>query len=232
MQLDVKDVAGIFSVSEKTILRWIKQKDLPSYQVNDHYRFNRAELLEWATERKIDLSAQIMTQPSEGEEPPPRLDEALRLGGVFHNVGGSDKTSVLSAVVDTMHLPPEVDGASLYEVLLARESLGSTAIGDGIAIPHVRHPIVLQTSHPTATLCFLEHPVEFGAEDGRPVDVLFTLVSPTVRAHQHMLSELALALKDGEFRAVLSRKASREEVLKEAARVQESIIPQVPGPNR
>ena len=109
MQLDVKDAAGIFSVSEKTILRWIKQKDLPSYQVNDHYRFNRAELLEWATERKIDLSTQIMSEPGEGEEPPPRLDEALRLGGIFHRVGGRDKISVLSAVVDTMHLPPEVD---------------------------------------------------------------------------------------------------------------------------
>ena len=67
MQLDVKDAAGIFSVSEKTILRWIKQKDLPSYQVNDHYRFNRAESLEWATERKIDLSTQIMSEPGEGE---------------------------------------------------------------------------------------------------------------------------------------------------------------------
>lgn len=232
MQLDVKDAAGIFSVSEKTILRWIKQKDLPSYQVNDHYRFNRAELLEWATERKIDLSTQIMSEPGEGEEPPPRLDEALRLGGIFHRVGGRDKISVLSAVVDTMHLPPEVDRISLCQVLLARESLGSTAIGDGIAIPHVRHPIVLRTSHPTATLCFLEYPVEFGAADGLPVDVLFMLVSPTVRAHQHMLSELALALKDREFRAALGRKASPDEILKEAARVQESIIAQVPGPNR
>ena len=70
---------------------------------------------------------------------------------------------------------------------MARESLGSTGIGDGIAIPHVRNPIVMHIPRPTITLCFLEHPIDFGALDGQPVHTLFTIVSPTVRAHLHLL---------------------------------------------
>ena len=68
-----------------------------------------------------------------------------------------------------MKLPDDVDREFLYQVLLAREALGSTGIGDGIAIPHVRNPIVLHLSRPTVTLCFLEQPVDFGALDGQPV---------------------------------------------------------------
>ena len=49
MQLGVRDVAGLFNVSEKTVYRWVKQRKLPVYRVNEQYRFSRAELLEWAT---------------------------------------------------------------------------------------------------------------------------------------------------------------------------------------
>ncbi len=225
MQLGVREAAGIFAVSEKTICRWIKEMDLPSCQVNEQYRFNRVELLEWANERKIEISAGIINVPEENEGPPPRLDEALRLGNICYGVGGTDKATVLSAVVDIMKLP-EADSALLRQVLPARERLGSTAIGEGIAIPHVRHPIVLQKLHPTITLCFLEHPIDFDAPDGQLVDTLFTMVSPTVRAHQHMLSKLAFALKDPRFKAVITLKGSPEEILSEACRVEEEMAAQ------
>lgn len=223
MQLAVKDVSTLFGVSEKTVCDWIKHRNLLSCQVNGEHRFNPAELLEWASEHKVSLSVDIMDESGQVEGPSPRLDDALRTGGICHRVGGTEMASVLRKVVDIMQLPREIDRNFLYQVLLAREKLGSTAIGDGIAIPHVRHPIVVHTLHPTVTLCFLEHPIDFGATDGKPVDILFVLVSPTVRAHQHMLSKLALALKDPLFRAVLTRKGSRDEILGEACRVEESL---------
>ncbi len=223
MQLGLKDAAGIFSVTEKTICRWIKEDDLPSYQVNDQYGFNRAELLEWATGHKINISAQLIDEPDEDDALPLRLDEALRLGGIFHHVDGEEKSSILQSIVNIIDLPREVDRALLCQLLLARESLGSTAIGDGIAIPHVRHPIVLHTLQPSITLCFLEHPIDFGADDGKKVDILFVLVSPTVRAHHHLLSKLATAIKDIQFRDFLTRKSSREEILSEAGRVEKRI---------
>ena len=232
MQLGLRDAAGIFSVTEKKICRWIKEENLPSSQVNDQYRFNRAELLEWATEHKINISAELVCDLDEDGDPPPSLEEALRLGGIFHHVGGADKSSILRAIVDIMDLPQEADRALLYEILLAREKLGSTAIGDGIAIPHARHPIVLHTLRPFITLCFLEHPIDFGASDGKPVDTLFVLVSPTVRSHLHLLSKLATAIKDSRFRDVLTRKSSREQVLSEAASVEKAASSRPSDPHK
>jgi len=220
MKLTVRDAARILSVSEKSVYRWIKDGIIPAYQINDQYRFNRAELLEWATSRRINVSPEIFAEPEGGETPTPNLSDALATGGIYYRMGGVDKASVLQAVVDVMKLPEEVDRKFLYEVLLAREALGSTGVGDGIAIPHVRNPIVLHVVRPVVTLCFLERPVEFGALDGRAVTTLFTLISPTVRAHLHLLSRLGFALRDADFKAAVMQQAAREQILEALKRAE------------
>jgi nitrogen PTS system EIIA component len=214
MQLGVREAARLLDVSEKTIYRWIKDGRLPAYRINEQHRFNRAELLEWATSRRINVSPEIFEEPEDGTRTAlPTVGDALETGGIHYRVGGTDKASVLTAVVELMRLPDEVNRQFLCQVLLARESLGSTGVGDGIAIPHVRNPIVMHIPKPTVTLCFLEHEIDFNAIDGKPVRTLFTIVSPVVRAHLHLLSRLAFALRDEEFRSLLSRQASREEIL-------------------
>ena len=122
-----------------------------------------------------------------------------------------------------MRLPEEVDREFLLRVLLAREALASTGVGDGIAIPHVRNPIVLHVNRPMISLCFLEKPVDFDALDGKPVHALFSLISPTVRAHLHLLSRLAFGIRDMGFRDAVARQASRDEILDEARRMETSL---------
>ncbi|MDT8389788.1 MAG: PTS sugar transporter subunit IIA [Lentisphaeria bacterium] len=212
MQLTVKDTARLLSVSEKTVYRWIKQGILPVYRINEQFRFNRAELLEWATSRRIQISPDIFLENEVSKSSLPTLTDALKAGGVAYRLNGQDRSSVLRAIVDVMKLPEEVDREFLYQVLLARESLGSTAIGDGIAIPHVRNPVVLHVTKPAITLCFLENPIDFGALDGQPVGTLFALISPTVRAHLHMLSRLGFVLQNSCFRTALKDQASRDEI--------------------
>jgi nitrogen PTS system EIIA component len=219
VQLTVREVAQLFGVSEKTVYRWVGQRKLPAYRVNEQLRFNRAELLEWASANKAQVSPELFAEPESAAAPAPSLVHALREGGIHYRVGGSDTRSVLQSVVEVMRLPEEVDRGFLLQVLLAREALQSTGIGDGIAIPHPRSPIVLHISRPSVTLCFLEKPVEFGSLDGQPVHALFTLVSPTARAHLQLLSRVAYALRDEDFRAQITRVASRDEILAAAAAV-------------
>jgi len=223
MKLMVRDAAHLLNVSEKTIYRWIKQGAIPAYQISDQYRFNRAELLEWATSRKISVSPEIFAEPEGGDTPPPSLLEALQTGGIYYRISGQTKAYVLRSVVDTMKLPEEVDREFLYQVLLAREALGSTGVGDGIAIPHVRNPIVLHLSRPMVTLCFLDHPIDFGALDGRPVNTLFTLISPTVRAHLHLLSRLGFALHNQAFKDAVTGQLGRDDILAALDQVEKTL---------
>ncbi len=212
MELGVRESARLLNVSEKTIYRWIKQGKLPVCRINEQYRFNRAELLEWAASQRLNVSPEIFHEPASGFMPV-GLAQSLNEGGIYYRVGGVSKEAVLRSMVQLMPISEQVDRDFLCQLLLARESLGSTAVGEGVAIPHVRSPVVMHVLRPTMTLAFLEQPVEFGALDGQKVGVLFTLLSPSVRAHLHMLAQLSFALRQAAFAAVLKRQGSREEIL-------------------
>lgn len=223
MNLTVRNVCGLLRVSEKTVYQWISRGILPAYRINDQYRFNRAELLEWATARKMTVSAELFDEPESAAVPLPGLAEALQAGGIFYRIGGTDKASVLRAMVEHLRVPEEVNREFLLQVLLARENLQSTGIGEGVAIPHVRNPIVLHVPRPMITLCFLKQPVDFDALDGKPVHALFSLISPTVRAHLRLLSRLSFALQDDRFKSVIARQDARDDVLAEAERVESAL---------
>jgi PTS system nitrogen regulatory IIA component len=205
------------------VYRWLNQQSLPGYRVNSLYRFNRAELLEWAMANRINVSTELFSEPESAGLQMKGLGESVRAGGIYYRVGGSDKASALASVVELMHLPPEVDRGFLLNVLLAREEIASTGIGEGIAIPHVRNPIVLHVPQPTVSLCFLENAIDFKAIDGQPVYCLFTIVSPTVRAHLHLLSRLSFALRDGQVRSTIKTQASREVILGQIARIEAEL---------
>jgi PTS system nitrogen regulatory IIA component len=212
VNLSVKDAARLLAVSEKTIYRWIKQEVVPAYRVHENYRFNRAELFEWATSRRLGVPAVAFDEPETETLPLPTLSAALEAGGVFYRIGGRSRDEALADVVAHLRLPEEVDREHLRQILIARENLASTAVGDAIAVPHPRNPILLHVSKPTLTLCFLENPVDFQALDGRPVRILLTVIAPTLRSHLHLLSRLNFVLRDPALRAVLADEGNREEI--------------------
>jgi PTS system nitrogen regulatory IIA component len=223
MQLSVRDVARILKVSEGAVYRLVSEEDLPAEQVNGQYRFHRAEILEWATLRKREVSPALF----QGEGPlgpdEPRLDEALEAGRILHGVEGADREAILRALVQAMPLPEEVDREFLLEVLLSRESLGTTGIGGGLAIPHPRYPVVLPLPRPVIALGFLARPIPYAAADGLPVHTLFVLLSPTVRVHLRLLARLAFALRDPEFSAAIQQKAAAKVILGHARRLEQAL---------
>jgi len=213
MMIGLKEVAQLLAVSEKTIYRWIAKKEIPAYKIGEGYRFNRVELLEWATARKIKVSYKIFDEPFETDDELPSLTESLNAGGIHYRIPGSDKESVLRSIVTIMHLPDDVDREFLIGALLARENLGTTAIGGGIAIPHVRNPIIFHVKKPVLALCFLEQAIDFDALDGKAVDTVFTIITHTVRSHLHVLSRLSYALHQPAIRQVIRGASSRQEIL-------------------
>src|SRR5689334_23228813 len=219
MELNVRDAARLLGASERDVHRWIDEGVIPFYEINDQPRFNRAELLGWATSRRRPISVDVFERRTDGAHDDPRLVEALKAGGVHADVPGADRESVLRAVVGVLRLPDGFDRDHLVEVLLAREAMGSTGIGDGIAIPHVRNPVILNGAAASIAVCYLAHPVAFDAIDGLPVDTVFSLVSPTIRGHLRLLAKLSWALHDPAFKAAVLRRAAEPEVLAEARRI-------------
>lgn len=216
MPLTVPEAARMLKWSERALQARIEKGDLPSRRVNGRHLLNRDELVEWASAQGIP----IPSADAGDAERMPTLGDALGAGGIVHGLPGTDKDTVLRHLVESMPLPADVDPDFLHGVLLAREALGSTAVGDGVAVPHPRSPILLRVPTALVTLCFLETPIDFGALDGQPVHALFSMISPTTRVHLHLLSRLAFALRDPGFKDRIVRRASADDVLAEVHRLE------------
>ncbi|AXQ13566.1 MULTISPECIES: PTS IIA-like nitrogen regulatory protein PtsN [Shewanella] len=119
------------------------------------------------------------------------------------------KKKVLELISDLASAQyPTLSSQAIFESLLAREKMGSTGIGNGIAIPHGRLPDITE---PIAVLVKCEEPIAFDAIDNQPVDILFALLVPADQCQQHLstLSAMAEKLSD---KAILKqlRKSSDE----------------------
>lgn len=220
MLLTVRDVVRMLGVSEDELFRMVEEAEIPASRIHGQYRFNRDEVLEWATARRMTVQS---APPAEGRGGLPRLDDALRAGGVYPGVGGADKRAVLTAAMGAIRLPPKVDRGFLTQMLLAREEMASTGIGDGIAIPHVRNPVILPMPESMVALCYLETPVEFGALDGKPVHSMFLIFTTSTRGHLHILSRLMFALRDEGFSAGIRQRAGLDRMASELARLEDAF---------
>lgn len=217
MQISVSDAATLLNTSDSKIHDWIRKGSIPCSKVGDQYRFHRAELLEWATGLGLTLALEELPRSRRAtDETPTLFGRALRSGGVYRDLAADNRESMLSAIVEKLPLDDDADRELLFDVMLARESLGSTGIGNGIAIPHVRAPVVMKTTGPSVTLCHLKQPIDFAAPDGKPVHTFFTLITPTVRTHLYLLSRLSVALQDPTFYRLVSEWAPAEELFEAA----------------
>lgn len=216
MLLTAGSAAKLLGTSERQIYRWVDDNEIPCRRVRDQLRFNRTDLLEWATARRLPVHVEAFAE-DDPEDRPPKLSEALRVGGVHDAIAGADREAVVLEIIDRV-LPPAVDRELYIEVLLARESAGLTAIGDGLAIPRVRNPIVVAGTSPRVSVCHLATPLYLGAADGLPVRTIFVAVSPTIRSHLQLAARLLRALHDPAFHAAV--RGGLEILVAEASRIE------------
>ncbi len=145
-----------------------------------------------------------------------QLDQLLSPSLTFCTAAGTSKKKVIeTASALIAEQCPELDAAEAYSNLLARERLGSTALGDGIAIPHCR---LSGCEAATGCLMTLAEPVDFDASDGQRVDIIFILVVPEEATQEHLdiLAGLARLLSQAKFCDAL-RAAESDEALYQAA---------------
>ena len=188
MKLSVRDAARLLGQSETTIYRWVDQGDIPCSMIQHRPLFHRAELLEWALLEGLPVSPGLFEL---GARTVP-LADALERGGVQR----------LAALEEVAGLAGSAADRELLRAQLAtRARVMFAAIGDGLAIPQVRSPIVAPGTPPRVMLCAFE---QGQVLDGEPSSRVFVIVAPTVHDHLELLSRLSFALHDDAFRAAVT----------------------------
>ncbi len=141
-----------------------------------------------------------------------KIIDILAMNSIVPELRGRTKKQVLEELIDAVTQDkPQVDRERLLKVLLDRERLGSTGIGDGIAIPHGKlkdlDQLVLSFGRSTEG-------IDFESMDGKPVHLFFLLVAPETCSGIHLraLARIARLLKNGTVRKRLGKVDNREEI--------------------
>ncbi len=149
-----------------------------------------------------------------------RLEDILTPGRSLVNVPGGSKKRVLEQIAKVIGQDlSDLDTQSIFESFVAREKLGSTGFGNGIAIPHCRMP---GCTTPLSAVLRLDAPVDFDAIDGAPVDLLFVLLVPEAATDEHLelLRQIASMLDQEEVRDRLRNVATGQELYQTVVDIQ------------
>jgi PTS system nitrogen regulatory IIA component len=143
-----------------------------------------------------------------------KIIDMLKTDYILEELKSDNKRDVLKELVGSfMKIHQKLDSEATLNVLFEREKLGSTGIGEGIAIPHGKI-----TGLDQLILSFGRSAVgiDFDAMDGKPVHLFFLLIAPENSAGQHLktLAKISKMLKDGVFRTKLMAAKSKDELYK------------------
>lgn len=149
-----------------------------------------------------------------------RLETILTPARSLVNVPGGSKKRVLEQIANLVARDlTDLDAQDIFENLIAREKLGSTGFGNGIAIPHCRLP---GCQAPISAVLHLDAAVDFDAIDGAPVDLLFVLLVPEAATDEHLelLRQIASMLDRSEVRERLRQAQNNESLYQVVVDVQ------------
>ena len=131
------------------------------------------------------------------------LAQLIHRGGVFKNVEGNTPQEIYAKVCKMIDLPDGLTSETVYNALCAREEVLSTAVGNGIALPHARAPIMRTAEEQRICVVYLKNPIDMKAPDEREVFVMFILLAHNSQIHLKVLSSLAALFRDTKFKKAL-----------------------------
>jgi nitrogen PTS system EIIA component len=203
--LTIEEVARYLRVSERTVYDWAQKGEIPSGKIGTVWRFKKSEIERWVNERlSSNRSSSVFSVVQiQNILSPDRI--------LFLNY--SKKRDALVALAENLAGAPQIKSRQeLVAEILRREELMSTAIGRGIAIPHVRlssvTDLVVSVGVSQADI------IDFQSLDDVPVRLLF-MIAAAYNQHAYYLQTLSFfssKLKNNELRASLSAAKTPQEV--------------------
>jgi PTS system nitrogen regulatory IIA component len=188
----------------------LRRGEIPAAKVASQWRFLRSVLHDWLASRM----EQSVRRSSGGDKAALALPRMARPELILTDVTPGSVETVLRQLTGRMASAGVVrDEEALLRSLLARESMMSTAMGNGVAVPHPRRPIPGMFPEPVVLVGICREGTDFASLDCKPVHVFFLIGAPREEVHLQMMARIALfARREGVIDA-LSRASSPDDVV-------------------
>ncbi len=224
--LTLAEVAQYLRIAEKTVLRMIARNEIPCVKVANQWRFLKTVIDDWLLARmnvvpQDDLAA-VLSNP-EGIIPLKRLiNENLVVP-----LKPGTKEEVLSQLVEPLvKLELVTEPQDFLRKLLLREKITSTALGRGMAIPHLRHPRENPGSGAHLVMGLCPEGTDFKSHDGQKTHVFFLLLSDSETLHLRVIAKLNSLFRNDEAALKLCR-LEPAQALEELFRMESTLLHEV-----
>lgn len=193
--LSVNDVAACLHVSAREVIRMAEQKILPAEKVRGQWQFRAGDVWNWI-EQNMETLPERRRKDRHPVAPATRLlAPILRDSAIAVDLLAKTRTSVLRELSRLAEeADSSIDSAALCQSLQEREAQSSTALQDGVAIPHPNRPLYLEA--PVIAAARTAQPIVFGQRDGGLTDLFFLVCCPSQTDHLLFLGRLCRLLID------------------------------------
>jgi PTS system nitrogen regulatory IIA component len=154
-----------------------------------------------------------------------KMSEIIEEENIIPDLKAKDKNGVLEELAEAVsNREPSINKRDLVRVLIERERLGSTGIGDGVAIPHGK---MTGIKHPLISFGRSNKGLDFDSMDGQTAYLFFLLVAPenSSSVHLQVLAKIAKILKNSAIRKNLMEARTKEEIYQTIIQTDEEVLP-------
>jgi nitrogen PTS system EIIA component len=232
--MTLEELACMLGADPRRLERMAQTGEIPCQKVGGQLRFNRATVTEWLQQNMSKFKEEHLAEVDAGitahrEARPDELiiSPLLRPEAVTTNLGSRTKDSTLRHLVALAQKTGLVyDHKELLEAVMFREELCSTAIADGIAIPHPRRPVPYAIASPLLVVARTSQGIGFGAPDGKLTRLFFFTASQDDRHHLHILARIFRMILNSDLLAQLLDAATPQDMIAALTRREQEVLSQ------
>jgi mannitol/fructose-specific phosphotransferase system IIA component (Ntr-type) len=220
--LSVKQVAECLHVSTREVIRMAEHRILPGTIVNGAWQFRSGEIWNWIEANLVTLPERRRKDPHPHVAGRLLIAPALQRHSIAVSLIAKTKKSVLRELVAlARNTDASIDALTLIEALSEREAQGSTALQDGVAVPHPARP--LHTAGPLLAAARTARPIPFGERGGGLTDLFFLICCPDQVEHLLYLGRLCRLLIDKKLQTRFREAHDADSVLDAIRSSEESL---------
>ncbi len=223
--LTLAEIARHLRISVRTVLRMLENEELPGGRIGGQWRFSRGAVDAWLTSRISSASTeQLVDVVATKKRGLLRIPQLLPPEHIVLDLPAEPKVDILRRLVAPLARSGVIgDPEGYVSTLLAREELLSTAIGEGVALPHARDPRMVGATRNMLVLGVAGGGIDFDSLDGEPTFIIVLVCATSVASHLRLMAKVSIMLRVPGLVQNLRAAETREEVTNELIRAHEDL---------
>lgn len=202
--MTIKEVSKYLKMNERTVYKLIQAGKIPATKLGKQWRLNKEQLNEWLGFQMAELATEDLAHlERDHKESVIKITPLLKEENVIFNFYAQSKTQAIQKLADIIIKNNKLassQGEKLIQAVMERERLCSTAVGEGVAIPHPRDVIITEIKKPLLSAGVCRNGMDFESMDGKPTHLVFLLSAPRSDIHLKLMARLSRLLRDKIFR--------------------------------